>query len=460
MNRRDFIGRTSAGILGVVAMQGCWSFSNIHFSEESNPYEFKIYRPGKTLGNVYKVTPDDGFYSNTYYTVNPWSPSGRYLALTKFPYQDKVTVLGDVAEVCIIDLKKQTIKTVYKTKVWGYQMGAYVTWGETDKYLYTNDVLNEEHAVGIQIDLETGKTIGFDGPMYDINASKETVIGPYLEYMNITQYSYGTPAKDGKKENILWPPQQVSNTDGIWKSSMNGTKEIVLSTSKASAVLSDRDYFKGGYFYFFSSRYNADCTKIMSVLRCTFPEESRINLGKEKRNASLVTCDADGNNVKEAVSKDVWGNGHHPSWHPDGEHIIMNLAPNPEKPKDLRFCKFKPDGSEMKTLAPSIKGSGHPTMRNDNRFLISDAYPFEKMALENGEVPIRLIDTVQDKEYTVCTIFTDLGQAYKMSRYWGASKLDAHPVWSGDYNKVCFNGAPDGNRQVFIADLTNFFSKF
>lgn len=457
MQRRDFIYKTSAGLIAVLAMPGCWTLSNTHFAQESNPYEFKPFRPGKTLGNVYKVSPDDGFYSNTYYTVNPWSPSGRYMAITKFPYQDKVTVLGDIAEVCIIDLKKQTIKTVYKTKVWGYQMGSYVQWGISDKYIYTNDILNGEHAVGVRVNIETGETTAFDAPMYDMNAKTETVIGPYLEYMNITQYSYGTPAKDGKKENIVWPPEMVADNDGIWKSTLNGKKELVLSTAKASAALGDEEYFKGGYFYFFSSRYNADCSKIMSVLRCTFPENS--SSAKKKRNSVLLTCDADGSNIKVAVSKEAWANGHHPSWHPDGEHIIMNLPPDPDKSNVLKFCMLKADGSDLKVLAPSLNGSGHPTMRNDGRFLISDSYPFEKMALESGEVPIRLIDTLEGKELNVCTIFTDLEQKYDFARYWGTSKLDAHPAWSGDYNKVCFNGAPNGNRQVFVADLTDYFAK-
>ena len=32
-------------------------------------------------------------------------------------------------------------------------------------------------------------------------------------------------------------------------------------------------------------------------------------------------------------------------------------------------------------------------------------------------------------------------------------KLDPHPAWNRDYTKMCLNGAPDGHRQVFVADL-------
>ena len=33
-------------------------------------------------------------------------------------------------------------------------------------------------------------------------------------------------------------------------------------------------------------------------------------------------------------------------------------------------------------------------------------------------------------------------------------RLDGHPVWSRDYGKVCFQAAPEGVRQLFVADLS------
>ena len=33
-------------------------------------------------------------------------------------------------------------------------------------------------------------------------------------------------------------------------------------------------------------------------------------------------------------------------------------------------------------------------------------------------------------------------------------RLDPHPAWSRDGLKSCFNGAPEGRRQVYIADLS------
>lgn len=63
--------------------------------------------------------------------------------------------------------------------------------------------------------------------------------------------------------------------------------------------------------------------------------------------------------------------------------------------------------------------------------------------------PIRLINLSTQEEVYLCTVFTDVDSDNETLR------IDPHPVWSRDYKKVCFNGAPEGKRQVFIADLKN-----
>ena len=111
MIRRDFLG-TSA-LLG--------SFSPLLFSWKGNPegfekadaspsivhYDFLPYRENDTLCPVLRVTPDNGYYLHTFYDVCPWSPSQRYLACTKFPFQDREPNYRDKAQICVIDLQEE-----------------------------------------------------------------------------------------------------------------------------------------------------------------------------------------------------------------------------------------------------------------------------------------------------------------------------------------------------------------
>lgn len=302
VNRRQFIRQTSGGIL--VSGLATTSLALANPLTPPRPIRFKPYRPGHTLGQVLQVTPEDGgSFANTYYDVNPWSPSGRYLALTRFPFQDRVARLGDIADVVVVDLHEHTLRTVYRTRCWGFQMGAILNWGADDALLYTNDVLNEGRSVGIRIDLASGETLAFAGPKYDLDPSDERAIGPELDYLNLTQYAYGPPAAD--PENLQHPDPTKKAISGVWE-------------------------------------------------------------------------------------------------------------------------------------------------------MLSDCYPFEPMATDSGEIPIRLIDLRSDTEESICHIFTDLGRSIKIPRKYGPAKLDAHPVWSSDGKQVCFNGAPEGTRQVFIADLDGF----
>lgn len=452
MNRRKFLFTTSAGLTAMVIAPEVWACQNSLGAVRH--YQFRKYRPGKTLGSILQVTPSDGFYTNTYYDVCPWSPSGRYLAVTRLPYQDQATVMGDTAEACIIDLEEQSIRPVYTTRSWGYQLGANLHWGNTDRYIYTNDVLNEEHAVGVRIDLETGETLAFAGPQYDLDAERQTMIGPTLEYLNITQYAYGPPAPKADRKSFASLPPGAAREEGLWETDAN-TREsrLLLSLAEAASHLSEPDFYRDGTFYFFHTKYSPDGEHIMLVLRYPFLPET----GKRGHNPSLLSCNRDGKSIQEVITRQQWDQGgHHPTWHPDSHHIIMNLTPTWLGEDTLRFCQFTHGGNDFKILSDQFTGSGHPSITPDGRYLLSDAYPMEtKFVTPEGEVPIRLIDLEAQEEQTICTIFTDLGRKYDVSRFWGPSKLDAHPAWSRDYRQVCFNGAPQGYRQVLIADLSN-----
>ena len=86
------------------------------------------------------------------------------------------------------------------------------------------------------------------------------------------------------------------------------------------------------------------------------------------------------------------------------------------------------------------------------------------MVTANGEIPIRLINLRSDEEQILCSIANDVGgkglQYTTENSAQGGSgyKLDPHPVWSPDYKSIAFNGAPEGKRQVYIADLKKVIS--
>jgi hypothetical protein len=105
-------------------------------------------------------------------------------------------------------------------------------------------------------------------------------------------------------------------------------------------------------------------------------------------------------------------------------------------------------GKELKILSTKFPGTrGHNSVTPDTTYLLGDYYVREYKPLGYDDCPIRLIHLPTEEEVHICKVFTDLDISNNTFR------IDPHPVWSQDYSKVCFNGAPGGLRQVFVADL-------
>ncbi len=433
MNRRKFL-QTSGGLAVMALADGVWAVESALKQERS--VRFERYRAGEFAVPVRRVTPGDGHYGFTYYDVCPFSPGGRYLAATRLPYQDRLPVLGDRAEVCVIDLEQQTIRTAYATRSWGFQTGANAQWGATDRFLYTNDVIGNR-AVCVRIDLESGRTKAFAGPMYSIAPDESCVIGFPLELLDVSQPGYGVPPKELGKPRQL--PVGAAKDEGIWRTDLKtNERTLLVSLARMAAKLPEPPPRPDGTFYFWHSKFNRQGTRIMQVLRCLFPD------GWGRRNVSVFTMNADGSNIHYTPSKPVWGHrGGHPNWHPDGEHLIRNLKPDG---KTERFCKVKYDGSRIEVLSEKFTGGGHPTIEPTGCFVLTDSYPKR----ERNKVDILLYDLVSERKHDLCQLTTIDRRAIRHAEH----RLDGHPVWSRDYRSVCFQAAPENLRQLFVADIS------
>lgn len=440
MKRRNFL-KTSAGFIAINSVPGVFFIQKD--PDQSKKFKFRDYQKKTSLGQVKIVTPDDGFYIQTFYDICPFSPSQKYLAVNKFPYQGKTIKYGDTCDICIVDLENETIEKVYSTKGWAYQLGANLNWGKTDRHLYTNDIIDNK-AVCVRIDIETKEIKAFAGPMYHIAPDESAVLGFPLDLINgfqngkSTQMGYGVPVYK-KFEEIKGAPKD----QGLWKTDLRtNNKKLLVSLKEAYAAI-DNPYYEDANCYFFHTKYNKQGTRVLQVFRGVFP-------GSTKYHPTLLTFKPDGSKIQIAVTQEQWSKrGNHPNWHPDGERIVMNLTPAWLGEEEMHFCIFNHSGDDFKLLSKKHLGSGHPSVNPDTSYLISDYYVGEYKRLGYEGSPIRLINLNTDEEEAICTVFTDLDIQNSTFR------IDPHPAWNRDYKKVCFNGAPGGNRQVFVADLTD-----
>jgi hypothetical protein len=394
------------------------------------------------------VTPGETGFIHRYYDSSPFSPSGRYFAITRLPFEDRLPRPGDVAQIVVIDLATGETRTVAETRGWDVQLGAQLQWGADDRTLLYNDLeLRDWMPYGVRHDLQTGEARRLGGTIYSVSPDGRLAASPCLRRMAVTQRGYGVVVP--KRE--IPENRGASEDDGIWITDLQtGDSRLLISLAqiveRAGAALPVAR--QRGDFFGFHVKWNPQGTRLMLALRwlprSVFPWRRKRRYGAKH----VVTMNADGSHVRVAVSAERWSRGgHHPNWCPDGEHVLMNLNTQGD---GLRFAQLALDGSTCETLVPEIRGSGHPTLHPAGQHLLTDAYVDEPLAFGDGTAPIRLIDLRSGIE----TQLVRIGIQPLAERASGALRVDPHPAWDRTCTRIAFNACPDGKRRVYVADLS------
>lgn len=410
---------------------------------------FPAYTDHSPRVPVYCVTPGETGYIHRYYDSSPFSPSGRYMAVTRLPFEDRRPKPGEVAEIAVIDLANGATRTVAETRGWDVQLGAQLQWGADDQTLLYNDLeMRDWMPYGVRHDLQTGAARRLGGTIYSVSPDGRFAASPCLRRMAVTQRGYGVVVpQDQIPEN-----RGASEDDGIWITDLQtGHARLLISLAQiveeAGAALPVAR--KRGDFFSFHVKWNPQGTRLMLALR--WLPRSVLPWRRKRRYGAkhVVTMNADGRHVRIAVTAERWAKGgHHPNWCPDGEHVLMNLNTQGD---GLRFARLALDGSTCETLVPTARGSGHPTLHPAGRHLLTDAYIDEPLAFGDGTAPIRLIDLGSGNE----TQLVRIGIQPLAERATGALRVDPHPAWDRTGTRIAFNACPDGRRRVYVADLAD-----
>ncbi|MEZ5823233.1 MAG: hypothetical protein R3C97_00330 [Geminicoccaceae bacterium] len=390
------------------------------------------------------VTPGHEPSMHTFFDVQPLSASGRYLAVTRLPFEHRGPYPGDMAEIRVIDLHEGTVETVYRTGGWALQLGANIQWHPTDdRFLFCNE-FRDGRGVGVRIDREERTARTYDAPFYAISPCGSYMLGPALDLVNRTQYGYGVPEHLTGRRSLR---PGASREEGIWRTDLeSGRVELLSSIHDLVQASVDGDLLMTGTNLLFHTKINRQGTRIFQVLRSI----DLIDRPGAVR-SRIMTLDVDGGGVRELLAHRHWDRGgHHPSWMHDGRTVLMNLVP--EGGSEMRFVRITDDdATEMETLA-EWRGSGHPSIEKSGRWLVTDAYLNEGFGEPDGKAPLRLIDLHAGIEHHVMQL--DCGPPDLRAR-----RIDPHPVWSRDERSVIVNSVVDGRRQVMMIDLSGFFDR-
>jgi hypothetical protein len=397
---------------------------------------FPKYTQGNPAVPVYIMPTDRTLHR--FFDTSPISPSGRYLALFRMPYEGRSPSPGDAGEVVLVDLQTGHDRVIATSRGWEVQVGANVQWGRSDEELYFNDVDTQTwKPFAVCINPSTGSQRRLEGTVFMVSPDGSTLASHNLVKSRLAQVGYGTVIPDSLVAKNLGPVAD----DGFYVTdTRTGRSRMLVSlrTVYENTVPSIRiENAEACEYYGFQVKWNPQGTRLLAVMHWTLP-------GNKKWRRAVITMNSDGTNLHTAITEQQWSRGgHHINWCPDGDHLSMNLNVDDDRALELITVKF--DGSDLRTVFKP--GSGHPSFHRDGRYIITDAYPHEPVALGDGSVPLRLIDLQTATCTNVVRVFVSAAK--------GEFRIDAHPAWDRSGRYVVFNGFVDNTRRVYIADLSS-----
>lgn len=449
--RRDFLKISMAGLgMGLAGSLSCFSGQNNGDIVYDLDKHFSRYTKYDPMVPIWNVTPDLDRCIHRFHSSSPFSPSGRYLGLTRLPREDRPPEPGEVAEIVLVDLVTGEQKIIAETKGWDTQLGAQVQWGAADTELFFNDVdTSTWMPFGVKMNPLTGEKMKLDGTVYMVSPDGKWAVSTCLRRIGATQAGYGVIVPD----EYVPVNKGLVDDDGVFvTNTTTGETRMIASykriVEEATPKIDVSRYGKGD-FYGFHTKWNAQSDRIMLVLRY-MPENDR------KRKPMLVTMTREGNDIHLAIPASEWADkgGNHPNWQPDGEHVMMNLNINRN---GWMFVEALYDGSNLRKITPVPANHGHNSLHPSGKFLMTDAYPKEPVAPGDGTAPLWLIDLDKDVKMTLVRIMAvtpffidDISSAKEM-------RVDLHPAWdTRTYTHVAINGVENGTRHVYVADLSEF----
>lgn len=395
-----------------------------------------VIKPGKPLVKVKKVCT--GRVIHRFHDTSPLSPSGRYMALFRVPFEDRYPQAGDEGEVILVDMKTGREKVVAISRGWEMQVGANVQWGASDEELYFNDVDTKSwKAFAVQLNPLTGQSRRMEGTVFMSSLDGKELISYNLVNSVHAQSGYGVILPDSLTDYNIGPVA----TDGIYITDTRTGKSRTLVTIQdiyertvpSIKVANPLDFT----YYCFKIMWNPQRTRIMTLVQWT-------PLTGGKRKIAVITMNPDGSNMRTAITPEQYARGgHHMAWTPDGDHISMNLEVDGKPGLELITVRY--DGKDLKTVFPT--GSGHPSFHPGGLpFVITDSYRHEPVTKNDGFVPVRLLNTFTGEEHLIASVFVP---DMKNSSF----RVDPHPTWDRSGRYIIFNGFEDNTRCVYMADL-------
>jgi hypothetical protein len=227
-----------------------------------------------------------------------------------------------------------------------------------------------------------------------------------------------------------WRDVPEPEDDGIyWMDVQTGEHRLVISIGQIARLERD-ERFEGKVHRFNHLQFSPDDERFVFLHRW------QTHFGGT-RHHRMLTARPDGTEIAIVASH---GSVSHFDWR-DARHL---LAWAYHRRTGERYLLYR-DGvaDQVEVLGEGVlTEDGHCSFSSDGKWLLTDTYPRTE--------PYRTLIL-----YEMSTgRRTDVGRFYSPPEITGEIRCDLHPRWSRDGRQVCFDSAHEGQRQVYIADVS------
>lgn len=386
----------------------------------------------KSSGEIVRISPDDPEheYFFGYYDKSPWDATDRFVLCMRAKDTWSDVSPKEKADILLIDTTKaendpQRIRKIAETRAWNVQQSCMLQWLGPDfgsRVLY-NDYRDGRYC-SIILTLETMKEQVISAPVYTVAAdgtfaltldfSRLYNLRPGYGYYNVPETTKG---------------EALPDATAVWKVDLKSGEVTDLLTYKDFAQFQPRIEMQeeGSIHKVNHLMLNPNGKRFMVLYRW---------FSGQRKYTRLITCNTDGTDMYVLSDDDMVS---HCFW----KNNSVILAFENKKKTGPGYYLMKDKTQKYIHCWPQFSNDGHPSYSPDGKHIVTDSYPdrarVASINLMNG-------DERKRDNITIARVFAPF-------KYDNDTRCDLHPRWNHVGDKICFDSAFEGHRGMYMLNI-------
>ena len=382
---------------------------------------------------VERLTCKRKFHWGSYYDVQSFDPTNRYVVANEVEFEDRSPTPDDIINIALIDTwNNNKWIPLGASNAWNWQQGCMLQWapGNVSEVVWNDR--QDDHFISYVYNLETQNKRTLPHPVYGIAKDAEFTIFPDFARLNDTRPGYGYAGVPDKNFDQLAP-----ESSGIWKMDMKtGECKMLFSLYDIVNQTKNPHFSANAKHWFNCTVINPDATRFAFLHRWRGDEE-----GEYWKTNFYTANTSDGKDLVLVNGYDMFS---HFYWR-DNNTIIAYAR--------------RPDTGDCVYLFDANSGYAQPieddVFKNcdthisfvpgtNAEWVLNDSYPKGNRMQE-----LYLYHLPTHRKVM-------LGYFYSPINYQGEWRCDIHPRCSRDGKKVVFDSTHEGyGRQIYMIDISS-----